>query len=107
MHHPVAGRVKYHSTITHSIPYRETLMPVEQQAKKTGADVPSAPGGPYPMSELVFADALQQELRSRGVAFDPGEVNEFVEDVWARFKAAPQIARWADEYLSPPRSSSR
>lgn len=50
------------------------------------------------MSDLNFAEALKNELRERGVAFDQGELLEFIEDVWSQVKLNPDIHCWADQF---------
>lgn len=50
------------------------------------------------MSDVNFAEALKNELRARGVAFDQGELLEFVEDVWSEVKRNPDIRCWADQF---------
>lgn len=54
------------------------------------------------MREVAFADALESELRSRGVRVERGELLEFVEDVWAGVKQHPDIRAWADRFLDVP-----
>jgi len=52
-----------------------------------------------PVREVLFAEALEMELRSRGVAYDRGELLEFVEDIWAGVKLNPDIRVWADRFV--------
>jgi hypothetical protein len=49
--------------------------------------------------EVLFAEALEKELRSRGVAFERGELLEYVEEIWVGVKRNPEISVWADRFV--------
>jgi hypothetical protein len=51
------------------------------------------------MSEIDFAEALERELRGRGISIERGELFEFVEDVWKQVGARPDVRRWAGALL--------
>jgi hypothetical protein len=59
------------------------------------------------MREVAFAEALENELRLRGVSFDRGELLEFVEEVWTAAVQNPDIRSWADQFLGTTEPCTR
>jgi len=52
------------------------------------------------MTPADFLDALEAELRLRGVAFDRRALLAFVEAAWPLIDEDPDAGRWAGEFIA-------
>jgi hypothetical protein len=52
------------------------------------------------MTLVDFTDALEQELRLRGVAFSRGELLAFMDGIWPLAREEPDVDRWAEAFLA-------